>query len=139
MKCPKCAALLSPLPAADVTLDKCHSCDVIWLDYSELKKLRESCAQSIEQDLEEQFGNPAAPMQNLDGYLRCPSCEDSGLRTIYVSYVKPVRVDRCPNCYGMWLEKNELDTLLQDKQQLDDIKVEKGLKGLLIGLAKKLR
>ncbi|MCS5632524.1 MAG: zf-TFIIB domain-containing protein [Pirellulaceae bacterium] len=138
MKCPKCAALLSPLPAADVTLDKCHSCDGIWLDYSELKKLRESGAQGIEQDLEEQFGNPAAPMQNLDGYLRCPSCEDSGLRSIYVSYIKPVRVDRCPSCYGMWLEKNELDTLLQDKQQLDNIKVEKSLKGLLLGLVKKL-
>jgi hypothetical protein len=39
----------------------------------------------------------------------------------------------------MWLDKNELDTLLQDKQQLDDIKVEKGLKGLLLGLVKKLR
>ena len=139
MKCPKCAALLSPLPAADVTLDKCHSCDGIWLDYGELKKLRESGTQGIEQELEKQFGNPAAPMQNLDGYLRCPSCEDSGLRTIYVSYVKPVRVDRCPSCYGMWLDKNELDTLLQDKQQLDDIKVEKSLKGLLLGLVKKLR
>ena len=139
MKCPKCAALLSPLPAADVTLDKCHSGDGIWLDYGELKKLRESGTQGSEQELEKQFGNPAAPMQNLAGYLRCPSCEDSGLRTIYVSYVKPVRVDRCPNCYGMWLDKNELDTLLQDKQQLDDINVEKGLKGLLLGLVKKLR
>jgi|TARA_B110000495_G_C22693603_1_gene408689 Zn-finger nucleic acid-binding protein len=138
MKCPKCAAQLSPLPAADITLDKCHSCDGIWLDYGELKKLRESSAQGIEQDLEEQFGSPEASMQNLDGYQRCPSCEDSGLRSIYVSYIKPVRVDRCPSCYGMWLEKNELNTLLQDKQQLDNIKVEKGLKDLLLGLVKKL-
>ncbi len=138
MKCPKCAAQLSPLPAADITLDKCHSCDGIWLDYGELKKLRESGAQGIELDLEAQFGSPEAPMQNLDGYLRCPCCQDSGLRSIYVSYIKPVRVDRCPSCYGMWLEKNELDTLLQDKQQLDNIKVEKGLKDLLLGLVKKL-
>ena len=138
MKCPKCAAQLSPLPAADITLDKCHSCDGIWLDYGELKKLRESSAQGIEPDLEEQFGSPEASMQNLDGYQRCPSCEDSGLRSIYVSYIKPVRVDRCPSCYGMWLEKNELNTLLQDKQQLDNIKVEKGLKDLLLGLVKKL-
>ncbi|MFP6620617.1 MAG: zf-TFIIB domain-containing protein [Pirellulaceae bacterium] len=59
-------------------------------------------------------------------------------RTI-VSYMKPVRVDLCPSCHGMWLDDDELDSLLKDKKQLDNVKVSGGMKALLTNLAKKFK
>ena len=139
MKCPKCGAGLTTLPAQDVMIDKCQSCDGIWLEHGELEKLRSTGLQGIEKSLEETYGNPPAPMSSLDGYLRCPHCVDEGLRTNYVSYMQPVKMDHCIICFGMWLDKHELDKLLEDKQQLDAVKVDKGMKALFAGLAKRLK
>jgi len=139
MKCPKCGAGLTALPVDDVTVDKCQSCDGIWLEYGELEKLRESGAQSVEEMLEAEFGNPPAPMTSLEGYLRCPHCVDIGLRTNYVSYMQPVKMDHCVQCFGMWLDKNELDKLLEDKKQLDQVQVNGGMKAMLAGMMARLK
>ena len=138
MKCPKCGAMLTPLTVEDITVDKCQSCDGIWLDHGELETLRKTGLQDIEKTLEEQYGNPPAPMSSLDGYLRCPRCVDEGLRTNYVSYMKPVKMDHCAVCFGMWLDKYELDKLLEDKQQLDAVQVDRGMKAMFAALAKRM-
>ena len=137
MQCPKCGAMLTALSVEDVTVDKCQSCDGIWLDHGELEKLRETGVQGIEKQLEEEYGNPAAPMLALEGYLRCPHCVEIGLRTNYVSYMQPVKMDHCIQCFGMWLDKNELDKLLEDKKQLDNVKVDKGMRAMLAGIARR--
>jgi Zn-finger nucleic acid-binding protein len=139
MKCPKCGGLTAAINTHSVTLDKCHGCDGIWLDHGELEQLRNTATQGLEEDLEQQFGNPDVTREELDGYLRCPRCDDIGLRTHYVSYMKPVRVDLCPSCHGMWLDDKELDSLLKDKKQLDNVKVSGGMKALLANLAKKFK
>ena len=138
MKCPKCGAMLTPLPVGGITVDKCQSCDGIWVDHGELEKLRKTGLRDIEKTLEEQYGNPPAPMSSLDGYLRCPYCADEGLRTNYVSYMQPVKMDHCAVCFGMWLDKRELDKLLEDKQQLDAVQVEGGMKAMFAALAKRI-
>ena len=86
----------------------------------------------------EQYGNPPAPMSSLDGYLRCPRCVDEGLRTNYVSYMKPVKMDHCAVCFGMWLDKHELDKLLEDKQQLDAVQVDGSMKAMFAALVKRM-
>ena len=138
MKCPKCGAILSTLPVGDIFVDKCQSCDGTWLEHGELEKLRETGLQGIEKQLEQEFGNPPAPMHSLDGYLRCPQCVDKGIRTNYVSYMQPVKMDHCVACFGMWLDKHELDKLLEDKKQLDAVQVDRGFKAMLAGLAKRM-
>ncbi|MBA63381.1 MAG: hypothetical protein CMJ76_13570 [Planctomycetaceae bacterium] len=139
MKCPKCGAMLTALQLQDITIDKCHSCDGIWLDHGELEKLRSTGIKGVEESLEEEYGNPPAPMFSLDGYLRCPRCVDQGLRSNYVSYMQPVKMDHCIVCFGMWLDKHELDKLMDDKQQLDSVKVDKGMKAMFAGLRKRIK
>ena len=121
MKCPKCGAELTALPVQDIAVDKCQSCDGIWLEYGEIKKLRSSGLARIERELEEEHGNPPTPQAPLDGYLRCPQCVDQGLRSNYISYMLPVRADHCVSCFGIWLDRLELDKLLEDKQLLDAV------------------
>ena len=40
MHCPKCGMDLHPIPYKGVTIDKCFSCGVIWLDKDELEVLQ---------------------------------------------------------------------------------------------------
>lgn len=41
--------------------------------------------------------------------MKCPNCNDTLLMTERHS----VEIDYCPNCRGVWLDKGELDKLLQ--------------------------
>ncbi len=42
MKCPKCGMQLEEITFGDVRIDKCFSCDGIWLDKGELDVIREN-------------------------------------------------------------------------------------------------
>ncbi|MGH7302786.1 MAG: zf-TFIIB domain-containing protein [Candidatus Rokuibacteriota bacterium] len=37
--CPRCAAVLVPVPYRGVELDKCSKCDGVWLDCGELERV----------------------------------------------------------------------------------------------------
>ena len=41
MKCPKCGVQLEEIAFGDVRVDKCFSCDGLWLDKGELNLIRE--------------------------------------------------------------------------------------------------
>jgi hypothetical protein len=41
MKCPKCGMQLEEIAFGDVRVDKCFSCDGLWLDKGELDLIRE--------------------------------------------------------------------------------------------------
>ena len=41
MKCPKCGMQLEELPLDDVRVDKCLSCEGLWLDKGELEVIRQ--------------------------------------------------------------------------------------------------
>jgi hypothetical protein len=40
MKCPKCGSQLEELAFGDVHVDKCFSCEGMWLDKGELERMR---------------------------------------------------------------------------------------------------
>ena len=114
MKCPSDGTQLARIQLEQVAIDKCHQCDGIWLDHSELNQLRNSSQPGLEEDIEEEYGNPVTQPGSIDGHMRCPVCQDVGLVGRHISYFKPVKVDGCPKCHGMWLDDQELDTLLED-------------------------
>jgi Zn-finger nucleic acid-binding protein len=49
--------------------------------------------------------------------MKCPNCQAS----LEPASELPVRVDRCPNCGGMWCDKEEL-RLLKDKEDDGDFR-----------------
>lgn len=121
MKCPRDGTQLQVVRAAGVELDKCHKCDGLWLDAGELKALRSKRASGLEEEMERRYGNPKFETNEVSGYMRCPRCGEEGrLSRHHVSYFHaPVQVDRCQNCFGIWLDDRELDLLLDDKKVMD--------------------
>ena len=109
------------------------------LDYGELERLRSSAKQGIEEDLEEEYGNPQTEQAATDAYMRCPVCDDVGLISHHISYFKPVKVDQCPSCHGIWLDDRELDTLLEDKKEMVDKLHSPGVMAFVRRLARRLR
>ncbi|MED5448921.1 MAG: zf-TFIIB domain-containing protein [Planctomycetota bacterium] len=120
MKCPSDGTQLARIQLEEVVIDKCHQCDGIWLDHSELKQLRNSSQPGLEEDIEGEYGNPVTQPGSIGDHMRCPVCQDVGLIGRHISYFKPVKVDGCPKCHGMWLDDQELDALLEDKQEMNE-------------------
>jgi Zn-finger nucleic acid-binding protein len=121
MKCPRDGTELSPVVANGVQLDKCHQCDGIWFDHGELKKLIALKQTNVEQRLESDYGNPSVSVGETKGFMRCPRCDDGRLQKCIYSYLRQVEIDRCEECFGMWLDKHELDSILGDRRDLDQI------------------
>lgn len=51
-------------------------------------------------------------------YLKCPKC---GMELIEIDY-KGIKVDRCSECFGIWLDAGELDMVTKlEKTSLDKL------------------
>ena len=138
MKCPRDGSELQAVDVGGVELDKCHKCDGLWLDYGELKVIRKMELGEIEEHLEQKYGNPEVQPTRNDGYMRCPRCGEEGrLMRHHVSYMKPVEVDRCQQCHGIWLDDTELDALLVDRQKMDKELRSQGVIAFCKALARK--
>jgi hypothetical protein len=42
--------------------------------------------------------------------MKCPNCKDTDL---LISERKNVEIDFCPSCRGVWLDKGELDKIIE--------------------------
>jgi len=138
MKCPRDGTVLAKVIVAGIELDKCHQCDGIWCDHGEMERLRDKKISDVEELLEAKYGDPSFQRGRLDSRMRCPRCgENARLIEYSVSYGKPVRLDRCQQCYGIWLDDSELNTVVEEKKKVDKIKPEGPLLALLhsVGLA----
>jgi Zn-finger nucleic acid-binding protein len=50
-----------------------------------------------------------ATTQNEDGYMDCPVCSNVKL---VMSERQGIEIDYCPNCRGVWLDRGELDKII---------------------------
>ncbi|NLS96256.1 MAG: hypothetical protein GXX96_29300 [Planctomycetaceae bacterium] len=138
MKCPRDGTQLTRVIIAGVELDKCHKCDGIWCDRDEMERLRDLKISEVEELLEQKYGSPSFHEGKPAGHMRCPRCgEEARLIEYTVSYGKPVNIDRCQRCFGVWLDDRELNAIVEEKKRVDKITPEGPLLALLrsIGLA----
>ncbi|MBI3926149.1 MAG: zf-TFIIB domain-containing protein [Armatimonadetes bacterium] len=103
MKCPRDGGALAPHTLKKVEMDYCSYCEGAWLDAGELARLH-----GLETDL-----LPGASLGGLpQNPLLCPRCE-VGMSRGEVVGSERVELDICPQCHGIWLDTNELKTVLQ--------------------------
>jgi hypothetical protein len=57
----------------------------------------------------ETFDQRIASAVEGDNTVQCPSCTD---QTLLMTERKGVEIDYCPSCRGVWLDRGELDKLL---------------------------
>lgn len=120
MKCPHDGTILQPVRIGRIALDKCHTCDGLWCDHGELEAIRETELTEVEQKLEESYGNPEVKVAETDGFMRCPRCEGGRLSGMTYAIHRPMRVDRCDTCFGLWLDAGELDKAIGKPTQQEE-------------------
>ncbi|MFC1588356.1 zf-TFIIB domain-containing protein [Planctomycetota bacterium] len=114
MKCPRCQADLKEIIYEGVEIDTCASCGGEWLDDGEMKKIndiREETFTSQEiglvKGIEDQI---LVAERSLDHNLLCPHCSKP-MRQINYASTTGVVIDKCPDCKGIWLDKDELENV----------------------------
>ena len=136
MKCPRDGTELDQVVVGDVELDKCHKCDGIWCDRGELERIRKMDITDVEELLEKEYGNPEPRTGKTDGFMQCPRC-DGRLQGVYYMLGSSIRIDRCEECLGFWLDDNELDGLTRRPKKKIQEEADAGkLPGLLRTISK---
>lgn len=113
MNCPRCNKSTASEIIRDVKVslevDKCTSCGGIWFDKGELAKIDKL----VEPTLYEIRTIPNKKEQLKALY--CPSCGNHPLmEKAEHSRDNKVLMDYCPQCKGIWLDKNELEAIQRE-------------------------
>lgn len=110
LKCPHCVVEMNEVSAAtsvgySIVLDQCPRCGGIWCDRWELYPLSAAAADGLDPVDQAALLQPAALTNDQ---LECPRCR-ARLRSFRdPSLPRDARIERCPNCDGMWLNRGEL-------------------------------
>ena len=51
--------------------------------------------------------------------MKCPVCKDV---TLLISEKKGIEIDYCPECRGIWLDRGELEKLLEAEEKIENRK-----------------
>lgn len=107
-RCPRDNFPLTPTRFLNLLMDACPQCDGTWLDRGELAQIL-----GTRYDVDPRHG-----LQEDDprGEVACPGC---GTRMVarWFSPQKRVKVDRCPACFGVWLDSHELQEILKESYE----------------------
>ena len=88
-----------------IVLDQCPRCGGIWCDRWELYPITAAAAgelDGVDQILLRQ------PIQAADHQLECPRCRARLFRFRDPTIPADARIERCPNCDGVWFNRGEL-------------------------------
>ena len=122
MNCPACAGELIPFRVEGLTVDVCgHGCGGIWFDSFELSKVDEAHEKLGEALVTAEF-NPRAVIIADKRSCPNPNCLGIPLRQHKFSPDKPVLIDECPNCGGVWLDGGELADIRRRAPTTEDRK-----------------
>jgi len=120
MDCPVCKNAMITLELAGVEIDYCTECGGIWLDSGELELL---------------LGEPEKAKQLLDSFKvdstcpeklrKCPICDRKLQKVIVGSGQPKLLIDKCRIGDGLWLDKGELQDILDSAQLDKDNKIQK--------------
>jgi Zn-finger nucleic acid-binding protein len=101
---------MQKLPIRGTLLDHCVPCSTIWLDGGELEALdrgQQAGSDTLEAQRRAETKTEAARVvEVLD---LCPRCQHG----LEITFLGGVKIDRCPQCSGMFFDKGELQTVLQ--------------------------
>ena len=131
MNCPKCSKSLRRIRSTlkkefvhgefagkqiHLSVDQCFSCNGIWFDAGELEsyldlKLVILNSPAIESALIKQYDDKTG---------LCPAC-NIPMEKLPASKKETITIDKCSNCFGIWLDSTEIDAL----EELNDESIHK--------------
>jgi uncharacterized protein len=120
MLCPACGNQLVALGVEGLVVDVCRDgCGGIWFDNFELVKVDEA---------HEELGNALVtlPFHHeaivVEEKRPCPKCTGIIMQQHSFRPDKPVPIDECPNCGGVWLDGGELAEIRRRAPTAEDRK-----------------
>ena len=122
MICPVCKEPLIVLELDQIEIDYCANCGGIWLDSGELELLLES--KTEREKLMASFKEDTASKEKS---YSCPIC-GKRMSKILVGDNEQVLVDKCRNDHGIWFDKGELNSVIENASENKESKVINHLK-----------
>jgi len=103
LRCPRDQSVLVQENLAGIDVDRCTTCEGIWLDAGELQGAVQTASEETRQ-------SPSAPVRwEPVTYLKCPCCDAMMARRNHMR-VSGIIVDACPK-HGTWLDASELERI----------------------------
>ena len=106
MNCPACGKPMIVLELDRIEVDHCISCGGIWLDGGEMELLLEGAAER-----ETFLSSFRRDRDCSEKPRRCPICSKR-MEKIRVGKEERVCIDRCRHRDGLWLDRGELEEIL---------------------------
>jgi Zn-finger nucleic acid-binding protein len=128
MDCLKCNSAMKKMTLDGVLIDKCGTCQGVWLDANELDKLKYDDRKDKQELLKEATTEVIQERKRLLTTVgMCPKCQRKRLDTFVRSGVE---IDQCPACSGLFFDHGELQKVIANEHN--------GMKKFLYGIKKHL-
>ena len=112
MECPACHGSLRQTDYHGINIDECPSCLGRWFDRDELRRAKDSTDEYLrwlDFDPFDIVGPAPSPTARV-----CPRCS---LKMRVIEYeTSDVRIDKCLNCHGVWLDHDEFERIVKHLQ-----------------------
>ena len=102
--CPNDGTTLENILVEDVPVDRCPNCGGHWLDRAELEALQEKHGADVDPV---EIGAVGV----TESTRKCP-LDGTTMRAHEFAEHTNIRIDQCPNCQGIWLDRDELEQIL---------------------------
>ncbi|MBL4660757.1 MAG: zf-TFIIB domain-containing protein [Alcanivoracaceae bacterium] len=136
----KCPVDNTPLAQQEyeraVMIDKCPTCDGMWLDQWELKAIQANKGKNYDAELKKLpnlvHKSYLQALEKDRPLLNCPKCTENGTSVKMDrrehGYCSQIMVDVCHDCQGIWLDKGEVQALevFFERSHLDDKEIKTG-------------
>ena len=109
MECPNCKHTLKKISRKDIELDQCISCGGIWFQgntFQNLKDREDTMLRWLDADL---FSDPKQ-FVSIYSSMTCPLDKELLYEISYAN--SPIKIDVCTKCKGIWLDKNEFESII---------------------------
>ena len=114
MDCPRCGSALKAEKYKGMDVDRCVSCEGMWLDYPELDQLEDTA-------LDEDELKGSMITRATESELTCPRCH-RGMQQFRYRY-NELWLDVCEAEHGFWLDKGEEKRVTEImEQRIKDMK-----------------
>ena len=117
MNCPECKEPLIVLELDRIEIDHCLSCGGIWLDAGELELLLET-----EEDRARLKNFLIEADSVKEKKYSCPICNKK-MSKVFVGEEKKILIDKCKKNHGLWLDKGELESVIELSSRNRDSKI----------------
>ena len=111
MICPVCENPMVVLELDQIEIDHCLHCGGIWLDAGELELLLDT-----DEDRERLKSFLIEDDSVKEKKYPCPICNKK-MTKVFVGEEKKILIDKCKKNHGLWLDKGELEDVIELSSQ----------------------